>query len=153
MKETGGPATLRHGLPIVSLGLSDALWLPAYYCTNIGVFAVSYVRTSSLEQLHQRLRGVVTPGRAGVLLSWRSAHLCQAIPIGVGADYWSFLLRRQKLMLRMTNAIPTARKSPTLLLSAPSVMNMVPLIMKSTAEVLYDLEDGSLFIIEVCVLC
>jgi len=48
-------------------------------------------------------------------------------------------------MLRMTNAIPTARKSPTLLLgaasvmfSAPSVMNMAPLIMKSTAAVLYD---------------
>jgi hypothetical protein len=63
-------------------------------------------------------------------------------------------------MLRMTNAIPTARKSPTLLLSAPSVvfsapsvMNMAPLIMKSTAAVLYDFEDGSLFIIEVCVLC
>lgn len=64
----------------------------------------------------------------------------------------SFLLRRQKLMLRTINAIPTGRKSPTLPLNTVSIMNIEPLIEKSTAAALYDFEDGLLFIIEVYVL-
>jgi len=119
----------------------------------MAMFAIACVRKSILEQMQHRLRRVAKSGRASVLANARSAHPQQTIPTGTGVSYLSFLLRRQKLMLRMTNAIPTARKSPTLLLSAPSVMNMAPLIMKSTAAVLYDFEDGSLFIIEVCVLC
>ena len=59
----------------------------------------------------------------------------------------SFLLSCQKLILIMTNAIPTGRKTPIFLLITLIIMNINPLIEKSIAAVLYDFEflDGLLF--------
>ncbi|MFC1917542.1 hypothetical protein ACFLXH_02700 [Chloroflexota bacterium] len=63
----------------------------------------------------------------------------------------SFLLRCQKPMLIMTNAIPIGRNTPILLLTAVSIMKINPLIEKSIAAFLCDFEffDSLLFTMKV----
>ena len=53
----------------------------------------------------------------------------------------------------MANAIPIGRKTPILPLTTLSIMKMSPLIAKSVAPVLYDLEflDGLLFTMKVSI--
>ncbi len=60
----------------------------------------------------------------------------------------SFLLRCQKPMLIMTNAIPIGRKTPILPLTTANIMKISPLIKKSVAAFLYDFESlGDLLLI------
>ncbi len=72
--------------------------------------------------------------------------------------YYGFLLRCQKTILIITNAIPIGRKNPILPLTTLNVLNIMkinPLIAKNIAAVLYDFEflDDLLFTMKVHIIC